>query len=164
MTGPTRPLDVAPGHFLRRRACRRRATRCGATPLWAIWPSTASLCPSAPTTQSDSEFATKLRQRAGVVVRVVDGFCVSTGETVEGLSVEIDETNDSLSGETLLQRYESDSFALLNAALAPSTTVLRVEAGVNLAQPIVVLNESSAGAHLSPNADRPGPWSQRDGG
>src|SRR6202034_3963793 len=102
--------------------------------------------PIAPTTQDDSEFATKLRQRAGVVVRVVDGFCVSTGEPVEGLTVEIDETNDSLSGETLLQRYESDSFALLNAALAPSTTVLRVAAGVNLAQPIVVLNESSDGA------------------
>jgi hypothetical protein len=102
--------------------------------------------PVEPTTQADSEFATKLRQRAGVVVRVVDGFCVSTGEVVEGLTVDIDETNDSLSGETLLQRYESDSFALLNAALAPSTTVLRVEAGVNLAQPVVVLNESSAGA------------------
>ncbi|MGB7104180.1 MAG: Fe-S cluster assembly protein SufD, partial [Acidimicrobiales bacterium] len=97
-------------------------------------------------TQGDSHFATMLSQRAGLVVRVVDGFCVSTGELVEGLSVDIDETNDSLSGESLLQRYESDSFALLNAALAPSTTVLRVEAGVNVAQPIVVLNESTAGA------------------
>ncbi|MFZ0768383.1 MAG: Fe-S cluster assembly protein SufD [Acidimicrobiales bacterium] len=102
--------------------------------------------PSAPSTQGDSHFATMLSQRAGLVVRVVDGFCVSTGELVEGLSVDIDETNDSLSGESLLQRYESDSFALLNAALAPSTTVLRVEAGVNVAQPIVVLNESTAGA------------------
>jgi Fe-S cluster assembly protein SufD len=102
--------------------------------------------PVAPATKADSEFAMKLSQRAGVVIRVIDGFCVNTGELVEGLTVEIDESNDSLSGETLLERYESDSFALLNAALAPSTTVLRVEAGVNLALPIVVLNESSAGA------------------
>jgi Fe-S cluster assembly protein SufD len=102
--------------------------------------------PSVPAEQVDSDFATKLRERAGLVIRVVDGFCVSTGDPVEGVSVEIDESNDSLAGETLLQRYESDSFALLNAALAPSTTVLRVAAGVNVAQPIVVLNESSAGA------------------
>ncbi|HVA70811.1 MAG TPA: Fe-S cluster assembly protein SufD [Acidimicrobiales bacterium] len=102
--------------------------------------------PSAPALASDSAFATKLCQRAGLVIRVVDGFCVSTGDPLEGVSVEIDESNDSLSGESLLRRYESDTFAMLNAALAPSATVIRVAAGVNVAEPIVVLNESTAGA------------------
>ncbi|HVB52025.1 MAG TPA: Fe-S cluster assembly protein SufD [Acidimicrobiales bacterium] len=102
--------------------------------------------PSTPESRPDSAFATQLCQRAGLVIRVVDGFCVSTGEVVEGVSVEIDEANESLAGGSLLERYESDTFALLNAALAPAATVIRVAANVNLAQPIVVLNESSAGA------------------
>jgi Fe-S cluster assembly protein SufD len=102
--------------------------------------------PSAPALAPDSAFATQLCQRAGLVIRVVDGFCVSTGDLLEGVSVEIDESNDSLSGESLLRRYESDTFAMLNAALAPSATVIRVAAGVNIVEPIVVLNESTAGA------------------
>ncbi|HEY5265948.1 MAG TPA: Fe-S cluster assembly protein SufD [Acidimicrobiales bacterium] len=102
--------------------------------------------PHAPKSMPDSTFATKLIQRAGLVIRVVDGFCVSTGEVIEGVSVEIDESNDSLVGESLLRRYESDTFALLNAALGPGAVVIRVAPGVNIAQPIVVLNESSAGA------------------
>jgi len=102
--------------------------------------------PSAPNSMPDSAFATKLCRRAGMVIRVVDGFCVSTGEVIEGVSVEIDESNESLSGESLLRRYESDTFALLNAALGPGAIVIRVAPDVNVAQPIVVLNESGAGA------------------
>jgi Fe-S cluster assembly protein SufD len=102
--------------------------------------------PSGPSDTPDSAFAKELSQRAGVVIRVVDGFCVSTGASVEGVSVEIDESNNSLTGQPLLVRYESDTFALLNAALAPSATVIRIAPGVNVEQPIVVLNESSAGA------------------
>lgn len=104
------------------------------------------IVPSAPVSTPDSAFATQLCQRAGLVIRVVDGFCVSTGDLVEGVSVEIDESNESLAGESLLRRYESDTFAMLNAALAPSATVIRVAPGVNVAEPIVVLNESTAGA------------------
>jgi Fe-S cluster assembly protein SufD len=102
--------------------------------------------PIAPAPTSDSAFATQLCERAGLVIRVVDGFCVSTGELVDGVSVEIDESNESLAGESLLRRYESDTFAMLNAALAPSATVIRVAAGVNVAEPVIVLNESTAGA------------------
>ncbi len=102
--------------------------------------------PIAPSAAPDSDFARQLSLRAGVVVRVVDGFCVSTGDPVEGVVVEVDDTNQSLAGGSLLRRYENDSFALLNAALAPSTTVIRVADRVNVAEPIVVLNESSAGA------------------
>jgi Fe-S cluster assembly protein SufD len=97
-------------------------------------------------TRPDSPFASELSKRAGLVIRVVDGFCISTGDPVEGVTVEIDESNNSLTGESLLQRYESDTFALLNAALAPGATVVRIAAGVSVEQPIVVLNESTAGA------------------
>jgi Fe-S cluster assembly protein SufD len=102
--------------------------------------------PSAPAPTSVSAFATQLCERAGLVIRVVDGFCVSTGDVVDGVSVEIDESNESLAGESLLRRYENDTFAMLNAALAPSATVIRVAAGVNVAEPVIVLNESTAGA------------------
>ncbi len=71
---------------------------------------------------------------------------MSTGISVPGVTIEINESPESLAGESLLSRYESDTFALLNAALSPSTTVIRVDAGVSLDQPIVVLNESSSGA------------------
>ena len=110
--------------------------------------------PIAPSAAPDSDFARQLSLRAGVVIRVVDGFCVSTGEPVEGVVVEVDDTNESLAGGSLSRRYESDSFALLNAALAPSTTVIRVAEGVNIAQPIVVLNESKRRRHLPAYPDR----------
>jgi Fe-S cluster assembly protein SufD len=102
--------------------------------------------PRGPKSTPDSDFASKLSQRAGLVIRVVDGFCVDTGVVVEGVTVEIDQSSESLAGETLLHRYEGDTFALLNAALAPGATVIRVAAGVNVSEPIVVLNESTAGA------------------
>jgi Fe-S cluster assembly protein SufD len=104
------------------------------------------LVPTTPRQRADSAFATQLSERAGLVIRVVDGFCVSTGDVVSGVTVEVSESSESLAGESLLRRYESDTFALLNAALAPAATVIRVAANTNLDQPIVVLNESSAGA------------------
>jgi Fe-S cluster assembly protein SufD len=97
----------------------------------------------------DSAFAAQLCERAGLVVRVVDGFGVSAGESTAGVSVEFLGSQSSLNGEGFLQRYEGDTFALLNVALAPGTTVIRVEAGVDVAEPIVVLNESSASASFS---------------
>lgn len=102
--------------------------------------------PVAPSAWSESDFARELCERAGLVVRVVDGFCVSTGDVVEGVAVEVDEANESLAGTSLIARYESDSFALLNAALAPGATVVRVEAGVSVERPVVIVNTSSAAA------------------
>ncbi len=102
--------------------------------------------PSGPAPRPDSEFATQLGQRAGLVVRVIDGFCVDAGSPPAGVRIEVDQSNDSLAGESLLRRYESDTFALLNAALAPGTTLISVDAGVAVAEPIVVLNESTRGA------------------
>ncbi len=97
-----------------------------------------------PTVKPDSPFASMLCERAGLVVRVVDGFCVSTGVPVEGVEVEIAESMTSLSGSSLESRYESDTFAMLNGALAPATTVIRIAPGVTVDRPIVVLNLSNA--------------------
>ncbi|MGD0055909.1 MAG: SufD family Fe-S cluster assembly protein [Acidimicrobiales bacterium] len=95
---------------------------------------------TAPRTSSDSAFASQLCERAGLIVRVVDGFCVDSGLALEGVSVEVDESFSSLGGDTLLERYESDTFALLNVALAPAATVIKVAPGTLVEQPIVVVN------------------------
>jgi Fe-S cluster assembly protein SufD len=102
-----------------------------------------------PSTRVDSPFAAQLCERAGLVVRVVDGFCVSTGVATEGVTVEVDESAQSLAGTSLTSRYESDTFAILNGALAPATTVIRIAPDVNVADPIVVLNVSHATSSFS---------------
>jgi Fe-S cluster assembly protein SufD len=102
-----------------------------------------------PTSRTDSAFAQQLCDRAGLVVRVVDGFCVSTGHSVDGVTVEIVESSTSLAGESLASRYESDTFAILNGALAPATTVISVAPDTNVAEPIVVLNVSNATSSFS---------------
>lgn len=102
-----------------------------------------------PTSRPDSPFATQLCERAGLVVRVVDGFCTSTGAPTDGVEVDIDESTGSLAGSTLLERYESDTFAILNTALAPATTLIRIADGVNVDKPIVVLNLSNSTSSFS---------------
>ena len=102
--------------------------------------------PRAPSTESDSTFASALRARAGLVIRVVDGFCVSAGQSVDGVSVEVVESPQSLTGESLVDRYESDAFAILNAALSPSATIIRVAPNTAVEHPVVVLHETSAAA------------------
>src|SRR5580704_7022638 len=47
---------------------------------------------SEPTTRADSPFGAQLCERAGLVVRVVDGFCVNTGRALEGVSVDVVES------------------------------------------------------------------------
>jgi Fe-S cluster assembly protein SufD len=94
----------------------------------------------APIAAADSDFASELCRRAGLVIRVIDGFCHNVSSEIEGVSVEIDESSTSLSGEALAARYESDTFSLLNAALAPATTMIRIAAGTLVERPIVVLN------------------------
>jgi Fe-S cluster assembly protein SufD len=102
-----------------------------------------------PTSRTDSAFAKQLCDRAGLVVRVVDGFCVSTGQAVDGVHVDIVEGSTSLAGDSLASRYESDTFAILNGALAPATTVISVAPDTNVAEPIVVLNVSNATSSFS---------------
>ncbi len=94
----------------------------------------------APIDAADSDFASELCRRAGLVIRVIDGFCENVSSEIEGVSVEIDESSTSFSGDALAARYESDTFSLLNAALAPATTMIRIAAGTLVEKPIVVLN------------------------
>ncbi|MGA2970374.1 MAG: Fe-S cluster assembly protein SufD, partial [Acidimicrobiales bacterium] len=53
---------------------------------------------------------------------------------------DVDESSTSLGGEMLSIRYENDTFSLLNAALSPATTVIRIAPGTIVEKPIVVLN------------------------
>jgi len=100
--------------------------------------------PSEPSAHSQSAFADQLCEKAGLVIQLVDGFCVSTGGGLDGVTVDVVEQGTSLTGQSLLERYESDSFALLNAALSPATTVIRIGAGVRVEKPIVVLSTASS--------------------
>ncbi|HEY1824886.1 MAG TPA: SufD family Fe-S cluster assembly protein [Acidimicrobiales bacterium] len=103
-----------------------------------------------PARAADSAFATQLCERAGLVVRVVDGFGVSVGgDQVPGVSVEFLDSTRALDESRSVERYAGDSFALLNVALAPSVTLIRVAPGTVVAEPIVVLNESSSSASFS---------------
>ena len=104
---------------------------------------------SNPSAHTDSSFATDLTKSAGLVIRVVDGYCVNIGELPNGVSAESVESSTSLSGQSLTARYESDTFAQLNAALAPTTTVIRVDAGIHVEKPIIVLNVTSAQSSFS---------------
>jgi Fe-S cluster assembly protein SufD len=94
----------------------------------------------------DSDFAKELCRRAGMVVRVTDGFCTDHASSIEGVSVEVDESSTSLSGEALSAHYANDTFSLLNAALSPATTVIRIAAGTTVEKPIVVLNVTNGSA------------------
>ena len=93
-----------------------------------------------PQRQPDSPFAGALCARAGLVARVVDGYFVEAGSPQDG--VVIDRVTDpaALDGDALMQRYANDTFALLNIALAPTTTVVRIAPGVVVREPIVILN------------------------
>ena len=98
--------------------------------------------PEQPAEGEESEFARRLCERAGLVIRVVDGFCVDTGTPIDGVDVDVSTTMSSLSGVPMDQRYESDTFAILNAALAPATTVIKVAPGRIIDEPIVIVNST----------------------
>ncbi|HVB71474.1 MAG TPA: Fe-S cluster assembly protein SufD [Acidimicrobiales bacterium] len=94
-----------------------------------------------PTGASDareSEFARALGERSGLVVRVNDGFVTDMGATPDGVVVESVSAGQSVAGVPLMERYGGDAFGLLNVALGPATTVIRVAEGVTVAQPLVV--------------------------
>jgi Fe-S cluster assembly protein SufD len=80
-----------------------------------------------------SSFARELGERAGLVVRVVDGEVVDVTGALEGVSVECAES-------TWSPKYASDAFAQLNCALSPYTITLRVADATNVTAPIVILN------------------------
>ena len=109
----------------------------------------AFVVPTQPRDRVDSAFAEELCERSDFVVRVVDGYCVSTGVASDSVIVEVVESAPSLAGSSMLARYEGDTFAILTSALAPSTTVIRVAHGAVIERPIVVLNVASSSSSFS---------------
>jgi len=87
-------------------------------------------------------FATALRSRAGVVVHIVNGSLVSVEGSVDGLSV----TQEASSVAETADRYAGDAFALLNCALTPNVVSITVAAQAQIAQPVLVVNTTTAGA------------------
>ncbi len=80
-----------------------------------------------------SSFARELGDRAGLVVRVVDGEVVDVAGALEGVSVECVES-------TWSAHYANDAFAQLNCALSPYTITVSVADTTQVAMPIVIVN------------------------
>jgi Fe-S cluster assembly protein SufD len=94
--------------------------------------------PAEASSTEESDFARALGARAGLVVRLSDGFMVDAGTPPAGVVVESVTTGDSVAGVPLIERYSGDAFGLLNIALSPSATVIRVADGVSVAEPLVI--------------------------
>ena len=62
-----------------------------------------------------------------------------------------------MSGEPLAERYRGDAFALLNAALSPAATVVRVGAGVNVESPLIIRHAVGSSAAFPRTVVRLGP-------
>jgi Fe-S cluster assembly protein SufD len=86
----------------------------------------------------ESQFARALGERAGLVVRVSDGYVVDVGAVPPGVAVESVTTGESIAGVSMVERYGGDAFGLLNVALSPAATVIRVAEGVTVEKPLVV--------------------------
>ncbi|OYV60117.1 MAG: hypothetical protein B7Z69_05145 [Actinobacteria bacterium 21-73-9] len=102
--------------------------------------------PTGPSPVAPSDSARRLADGADLVLTVVDGYLAPLGELPKGVHVSSDESGRSHTGRPLAERYARDAFSLLNAALAPATTVVRVEAGTVLSAPVVVLGLAGVGA------------------
>jgi Fe-S cluster assembly protein SufD len=103
----------------------------------------------APSKAVDSDFAAQLCSKSGLVVRVVDGFLEPSEATLDGVRVRSLDGATTLAGGTALERYENDSFAVLNMALAPATTVLEVADDVDVQQPVVILYSATGTSSFS---------------
>jgi len=93
---------------------------------------------AAPASSPLSPFASALAERAGTVVRIVDGHLVDVTALAAGLSVTA--LDDAASD--VATRYVADGFALLNCALTPATIVIAVADNAVISDPILVVNET----------------------
>jgi Fe-S cluster assembly protein SufD len=89
--------------------------------------------PVSPSDIAESDFALALGAGASLVVRAIDGYLVDDGGSLDGVVVERVGPHESL-----VERYEGDTFALLNVALSPAATLVRVAPGVTVDQPVVI--------------------------
>ena len=88
-----------------------------------------------------SPFAVALRERAGVLVHLVNGVLISVDGEAEGLSI----TQPASSVASTADRYRNDAFALLNCALTPNPVLITLAANAHIAEPVLVVNTTTAG-------------------
>lgn len=84
-------------------------------------------------------FAAALAERAGLVLRLVDGELISVTGDLAGVSVDVTASHWSAN-------YEADAFAQLNCALSPSTVTVSAADDVRVNSPIVIVNSTTTGA------------------
>jgi Fe-S cluster assembly protein SufD len=84
----------------------------------------------------------------GPSVLIVNG-AVKSFNLPEGVTVESSEVPSTLDQTSVLERYASDSFALLNLALAPQTVVVTVAPNVRLSESIALVHETTAGVNFA---------------
>ncbi len=101
--------------------------------------------PTSPEDAPSTAFASSLATLSNGVVRVVDGFPFDLGHAVEGVTIDAEGAPSPLGGDPL-ERYASDAFAQLNAALAPATVVVRVAADAVLDEPIIIIHTANGSA------------------
>ncbi len=100
--------------------------------------------PTAPVDAPLAPFATSLAGLSSCVVRVADGYRVVDGTDVKGVTIDEAPSSLAFGGDDPFERYASDTFALLNTALAPGTTVVSVEPGVIVHEPIIIIHSAHA--------------------
>ena len=85
---------------------------------------------------------------AGPSVLIVNGAVKSTN-LPNGVSIESSQAPATLDRSPVLERYASDSFALLNLALAPQTITITVAPGTRVSEPIALVHETTAGVNFA---------------
>jgi len=83
----------------------------------------------------------------GPSILFVNGV-VKNSNLPEGVSVESNSLPSTLDKTPVLDRYASDSFALLNLALAPETITITVAPNVHLRESIALVHETTAGVNF----------------
>jgi Fe-S cluster assembly protein SufD len=96
-----------------------------------------------------SAFAQELKQRVVGSVVVHDGFLISAENLPTGVTVEAVDDATTLDGVSMVDRYQADSFALLNAALAPATLRLNVAANTHVDGVVAIINVSTSSASFA---------------
>ena len=86
--------------------------------------------------------AEALRQRAGVVVSIVNGRLAGVHGAADGLTV----TQSSVPASETSARYGADAFALLNCALTPNTITIAVAPKAVIEKPVLVVSSTTSGA------------------
>lgn len=85
---------------------------------------------------------------SGPSVHIVDGV-VRSSNLPAGVTITSSATPTTLDRSPVVERYASDTFALLAIALAPETLTLRIAPQTRLSQSIALVHETTAGVNFS---------------